>query len=514
MNAPMMRIPARTDLISLLPHAQRQGEELIVPHDPAAVKILRAVGMEVPSSLVHYDWCGWQPFRIQLATTELLVSNPRGYVLNSMGTGKTKCVLWAFDHLRRVNAVKRMLVVAPLSTLRFVWGNEILSTVPHFKFAILHGSRQRRLKLLAEPADIYVINHDGLKIIAEEVKRRQDIDVICLDELAAYRNKTERTKIAASITATKGYVWGLTGAPTPNSPTDTFHQAKVVTPNTVPKYYGWFRDELMYRVSQFKWLPKNNATEKAIAVLRPSVRFTLDDVMELPEFVSRNIEVPMSQKQELVYRSILRTAGALIDNKQITAANAGAVMTKLLQISLGWVYADKHKVVELDASARLQALTDICEASEHKILVYVPYRHALAGVVKALNAAGRDAVEVSGATTAKERGRIFNAFQNTTQYTDLVAHPGCVAHGLTLTRADTVVWFGPVTSSEIYEQANARIRRVGQAHRQLFFHLQSTPTERKLYHLLINKIRVQDRLLELIEEASQAMLAVSNEKAM
>jgi SNF2 family DNA or RNA helicase len=502
----IVRIPTRSDLITLLPHAQRVNGELLVPHGPAEVKILRSVGIDVPSSLVHYDWCGWQPFRIQLATTELLVSNPRGYVLNSMGTGKTKCVLWAFDHLRRAGAVQRMIVTAPLSTLRFVWGNEILSTVPHLKFEILHGTKERRLKLLERKADIYIINHDGLEIIAKEVMKRTDIDVLCLDELAVYRNKTDRTECAGVVAAKKPYVWGLTGAPTPNQPTDVFQQAKIITPNTVPKYYSWFRDELMYRVSQFKWLPKTNAIEKAIAALRPSVRFTLDDVTELPEFVSRNIEVPMSPKQLNVYREIARHAHMLIDNKQITASNAGAVMTKLLQISLGWVYADKRRIIDLDPQARLQTLVDICQAAEHKVLIYVPYRHALAGVEKALNNVGRSAVQVHGGVRPRERGDIFNAFQNTTQYTDLVAHPGCVAHGLTLTAADTVVWFGPVTSSEIYEQANARIRRVGQKHRQLFFHLQATPTERKLYTLLINKVRIQDRLLELIEEASQSML--------
>ena len=115
MNAPLLRIPERSDLISLLPGAVRTHGHLIVPHGPAEVKILKALGIGVPSSLVHYDWCGWEPFKIQRITVEMLVSNPRGYVLSSMGTGKTKCVLWAYDHLRRMGAVKRMLVVAPLN---------------------------------------------------------------------------------------------------------------------------------------------------------------------------------------------------------------------------------------------------------------------------------------------------------------------------------------------------------------------------------------------------------------
>jgi SNF2 family DNA or RNA helicase len=505
MNAPVIRIPARTDLISMLPHARHENGELLIPHGPAEVKILKAMGLDVPSSLVHYDWCGWQPFRIQTVTTEMLVSNPRAYVLSSMGTGKTKCVLWAYDHLRRMGAVTKMIVVAPLSTMNFVWGNEIMMTCPQYKFAVLHGDRKKRFELLAQPFDIYIINHDGFKIIASEVAKRTDIDVMVIDELATCRNKTDRTQSIAAVSRLKPHVWGLTGAPTPNAPTDTFWQAKVITPSAVPKYWGQFRDELMYRVSQFKWLPKPNAIDKAIAVLQPAVRYTLDDVVELPEFVSRNIEVEMSDKQREVYRDIARLACSLVDAKQITAVNAGAVMTKLMQISLGWVYADRHRVVELDPAPRLQALIDLCSAAEHKVLVFVPYRHALAGVAKALTAAGRDPAIVSGETSSSERSEIFNAFQNTAQYTDLLAHPGCVAHGLTLTAADTVIWFGPITSSEVYEQANARIRRVGQKHRQLFLHLQASSVERKIYNLLINKVRVQDQLLQLIEEMTQDM---------
>jgi SNF2 family DNA or RNA helicase len=79
----------------------------------------------------------------------------------------------------------------------------------------------------------------------------------------------------------------------------------------------------------------------------------------------------------------------------------------------------------------------------------------------------------------------------------LNAHPQCLAHGLTLTAADTVVWFGPITSLEIYDQANARIRRVGQKQKQQFLHLQGTPTEKRLYSMLINKQNVQNQLLEM-----------------
>jgi SNF2 family DNA or RNA helicase len=107
---------------------------------------------------------------------------------------------------------------------------------------------------------------------------------------------------------------------------------------------------------------------------------------------------------------------------------------------------------------------------------------------------------VDGDTPATKRSEIFNLFQNTNKYRVILAHPQCLAHGITLTAADTVIWFAPVTSLEIYDQANHRIRRVGQQHKQLVLHLQSTPVEKKIYAMLRSKQKVQDKLLKLFED--------------
>lgn len=450
----------------------------------------------------NYDWCGGKPFDIQKKTVELLTEHPRAYVLNSMGTGKTKCALWAFDYLRRSTSCRRMLVVAPLSTLRFTWGREIFLTTPQYKFNVLHGDREKRLKLLAEPKDIYIVNHDGLRVIADAVAKRPDIDVICIDELATYRNRTKKTRIAEDLCRRKPIVWGMTGAPTPNAPSDAFQQAKIITPHTVPKYFGTFRDATMYRINQFQYVPRRGSQETVMAALTPNVRFTLDDVMELPPFISRVVDVDLGEKQERIYKAVKKDCYALLQEGKIKAANAGAVMSKLLQISLGWVYLDDGTAAQLDNEARNQALLDTVQAAEHKVLVFVPFKHALRGLHNLLGKHAISNAMVSGDTPLKERDDIFRAFQFGEDPKVIVAHPECVSHGITLTAADTVVWYGPITSTEIYDQANARIRRVGQSSKQLFLHLQATKSERHIYNLLMRKITVQDELLKMLEQES------------
>jgi SNF2 family DNA or RNA helicase len=449
-----------------------------------------------------YDWAGGNPFHVQVKTVELLTENPRCFVLNSQGTGKTKAALWAFDYLQRVKAVKRMLVVAPLSTLRFTWAREIFDTIPRLKYVVVHAAtKEKRRQLLAQPADVYIINHDGLKLLADEIMARKDIDVLCLDEIAIFRNRNKRTRICQTIARTKNIVWGMTGAPTPNAPTDVYQQAMIVCPQNVPKYFSTFRDMTMMRINQFKWAPRRGATETALRALSPQVRYSLDDVTELPPFVSRRQDIEIGPKQQKVYDDVRNLSFAALKSGEIRAANAGAVMSKLLQISIGWVYLSDGGIAKLDDGERTQALVDIVQASARKLLVFVPFKHALAGISDALNAHKISNLTMSGDTAFSDRDVIFSAFQNEVEPKVLVAHPQCLAHGVTLTAADTVVWFAPITSAEIYAQANARIRRIGQQHKQLFLHMQATPVEKHVYHLLINKIDGQDDLLKLLEQA-------------
>lgn len=489
---------------ALIPDARIVDGRLHVPHTPATQVILKTIGIELPHAVTaHYDYNGGTPFEIQKRTIELLTEYPRAYVLSSFGTGKTKCVVWSFDYLRRIVAVHRALVIAPLSTLRFVWAREIFQTAPHLKVNVLYGSREKRLKLLNDPADVYIINPDALGIVADHIIKRKDIDLLVIDELAMFRNRTKRTKLLRKLAWQKPYCWGLTGAPTPNAPTDVYEQAKIVTPNTVAMSYIRFREELMYKVTDFKWVPRPGAIEKACNVLVPSVRFTLDDVTELPDFVPQYCDVDLSPTQRTVYEDIRKHCWGMVKGGEVNAVNAAAAMTKLLQISMGWVYDTKGRTIDLDASNRLHALANIVHGSQHKVLVFVPYKHALAGVADYLRKWGFDPGVVSGDTPQSERADIFNLFQNTEKYNPLVAHPGVAAHGLTLTAADTVVWFGPITSLEMYDQANARIRRIGQMHRQAFVHMQATPIERKIYKLLVSKIDAQDSLLRLLEDQTE-----------
>jgi SNF2 family DNA or RNA helicase len=461
------------------------------------------MGYDVPSPiLTHYDWCDGSPFNSQKSTAALLTIEQRAYVLNGMGTGKTKSALWAWHYLRSNGVCGKMIVSAPLSTLSFTWAREIFNTLPGVKCAVLHGTKKQRLEKLSDPdVEIFIINHDGHKVVFDELVARKDINVLLIDELAVFRNgASDRTKSMCKLSATMAWVWGMTGSPIPTSPTDAWAQARIVTPDRVPKFFGRYREDLMTKITQFKFHPKPDAVEKAFATLQPSVRFTLDDVVELPELVERTVDVEMGPNQTKIYKALMDQCYAAVQTQEITAANAGAVMTKLLQVSTGWVYAKDKTIVPLDNNKRIDALLDAINATDRKVLVFAPFKHALAGISAALTSEGIDHATVDGDTPAAERAQIFNLFQNTQKFRVILAHPQCLAHGITLTAADTIIWFAPIPSLDIYDQANHRIRRVGQKHKQLVLHLQSTPVEKKIYKMLQGRQKVQNALLKLFEE--------------
>lgn len=498
-------VPATPGVAQMFPNAlPLPGTgNVVLHHGLREKKVLEHLGYEVPNPiLIYYDFNGGTPFEVQKKTIKLLTEHPRCYVLNHMGTGKTKTALWAWDALNKAGAAKKLLVVAPLSTLRFVWQREAFVTVPGRKVVVLHGTKQDRLDALAQDADIYIINHDGLKVIESELQARADIDTLVLDELAVYRNNSDRSKRMRKFARRFNYVWGMTGAPMPNEPTDVWAQCQIITPNTVPQYRSHCRDMLMTRISQYIWKPKPDAVVRAFQMMQPSVRYSLDDVVELPALIERTIDVELSREQRTAYDKISKEMATMVRDKMITAVNAGAAMNKLIQIAGGWVYTKAPEFVRLDPSPRILAAAELIQSAEHKVIMFIPYRHAIEGISAIFKqVGGLDHDVVHGDTGDRET--IFNRFQYKDSIKLLLAHPGCIHHGLTLTAADTIIWYLPITSLDIYDQANARIRRVGQQHKQQVIHLQGTTTEKKIYRMLREHQKIQDSFLQLVEEASE-----------
>jgi SNF2 family DNA or RNA helicase len=506
-----LRNPSRvTTVIPTAVVVDHKGQKLVaVPHRPDETRVLRNLGFDIPDPMpIHYVFPKvsgrHDPFSAQRDTASFLAMHSRAFCLNGMGTGKTNSALWAYDYLRRTKQVQKMLVVCPLSTMERTWADSVFNTFPHLDAVVLHGTRERRNKLLKQDVHVYIINIDGLAAIKDELAKRPDIDLIVVDELALARNSgTDRWKLLNTICNKQSVrrVWGMTGSPTPNAPTDAWAQCRLVTPDNpmVPKYFGAFRDRVMRQLTQFKWVNRPEANDVVWQMMQPAIRFSLDDCTDLPEqtFITREVE--MTPEQKKAYKDMLSKLATDYQGGQILAVNEAVKANKLIQIACGVAYGTNGEEVVIPSKPRMDVLKEVIESSEGKVIVFVPLTAALESVAAELSKDWTVEV-VHGQTSKSERDRIFGEFQRTPDPRVLVANAAAMSHGLTLTEATTIVWYAPVHSNETYEQACARVRRPGQTRTTVIVHICGSDVERRVYKRLQDKQSMQGLLLDMMKE--------------
>ena len=353
-----LKLKDPSEIIKNIPDAKifdwRGVPVTLVPHRLEESLILKNLGIAVPSPVqYHYNWSGrYRPFTVQRSTVDMLTLYPRCFVLNDMGSGKTISALWAFDYLRQKRRVTRALIVAPLSTLERAWGDEVFRNFSHLNYAVLHGTRQKRQALLANrDFDLYIINHDGLETVVDDLAKRDDIDLVILDELAVLRNaQTNRWKVTNEICNKQKFmvpghrdgksqipkirrVWGMTGTPTPNAPTDAYGQVKLLAPERIPFGFGRFKDQVMQQFGPFLWVARPNAQKIVAEYMYPAVRFSLDDCVDLPELIYTERNAPLSAEQSKAYNQMMETLATEVANGDVVAVNEGVKASKLIQIA-------------------------------------------------------------------------------------------------------------------------------------------------------------------------------------
>jgi len=296
------------------------------------------------------------------------------------------------------------------------------------------------------------------------------------------------------------WLWMMTGTPAAQSPLDAYGLAKLVNPRGVPRFFGTFREQVMHKVTQFKWMPRPEATDIVFDALQPAIRFTKEQCLDLPDMTYTKREVPLTAQQKKYYDMLKSRMVMQADGEEITAANAAVMMNKLMQISCGAVYSDEGETLEFDIKNRYNILKEVIDEASQKVLVFVPFRHVIGLLSERFKKDGITSDVIYGDVPAKKRTEIFKRFQEQKDPRVLIIQPRAAAHGVTLTAANTVVWWGPTSSLETYAQANARVHRSGQKHPCLVVQLQGSDVERRVYKLLDGRIDVHTKMIDLYKE--------------
>jgi SNF2 family DNA or RNA helicase len=184
-------------------------------------------------------------------------------------------------------------------------------------------------------------------------------------------------------------------------------------------------------------------------------------------------------------------------DEKITAVNAAVNINKLLQLSGGAVYTNEKEVIEFDVSNRLSVIKEVIDEASHKVLIFVPFTHTIKLLTDYLTKHSVTNEVINGSVSVSRRTEIFKQFQENPNPTVLVIQPQAASHGVTLTAANVVIWYSPVTSVETYLQANARVHRKGQVNPVTVVHIEGSPVERRLYKMLQTKLDTHTKLIDL-----------------
>jgi len=451
----------------------------------------------------NYKWprpIGFEPFEHQKETAEFLALRRRAFCFNEQGTGKTASVIWAADYLLSRGAIKRVLVVCPLSIMQASWQNDLFKFAVHRTVDVAHGTADRRKKVINGTASFVIINYDGVPSVFEELKAG-GFDLIVIDEANAYKNvQTKRWRLMRKLLGPKTGLWMLTGTPAAQSPVDAYGLAKMCVPDKAPQFFGDFRQSVMLQYSMYRWEPRPEAKQIVYDMLQPAIRFEKEQCLDLPPVTFMTRVAPMTPEQRRYYKQLKDEMLLESGGEEVSAVNAAAKMTKLLQISGGAVYSDNRVVVQFDVSNRLQVIEEVIEEASNKVLIFAPFTHTINLLSEHLTKAGIANAIIDGSVPVAKRTQVFKDFQEKPDPTVLVIQPQAAAHGVTLTAADTIIWYSPVTSVETYLQANARIDRPGQKHPMTVFHIQGSPIEARLYAMLQGNISNHEQLVDLYKK--------------
>ena len=470
------------------------GYEVAVYWGLDECRVLRNLGVkDVPSPITkRYNWPGkYKPMAHQMETASFLTMHRKAFVFSEPGTGKTLSALWAADYLMSIGKVRRCLILCPLSIMQSAWLGDLNNSIIHRSAVVAHHAQAtRRIEMVQEDYEFVIANYDGLNLIAHEVMADGRFDLVIVDEANAYKNiTTRRWKALKSILKPETHLWMMTGTPASQSPVDAYGLAKLVNPEGVPQFFTGWRDKVMQKLTMYKWSAKPEAQQLVHEALQPAIRFTKEQCLDLPPVLTMTRDVPLTPQQAKYYNLLKERMLVQAAGETITAVNAAAAVSKLLQISCGAAYTEDREVVEFDSAPRLNVLEEILEETNRKVIIFALFRSTIDTITTHLNKKGYTTDTIHGDITPPKRADIIRRFQNEKDPHVLVMQPQATAHGITLTAADTVVFYGPLMSVEQYIQCIARADRKGQnSDKVTVVHIEGSPIEKKMFKALVGKV--------------------------
>ena len=449
----------------------------------------------------------YKPHDYQRRAIDKIMETPACGLFLEMGLGKTVIALTAASRLiyDRID-VFRVLVIAPLKVAEDTWSREAdkWDHLHDLKIAKILGTAKQRKEAADSEADVYVINRENVVWLEKEYPgRRWRWDMVIVDELSSFKSRqAERFKALRRARPFMRRIVGLTGTPNPNGYMGLWSQIFLLDQGKrLERTIGRYR-QLYFRPGKgngyvtYEWLLLPGADkmiQKKLSDIVVSMK--AEDYLSLPEQIENEIRIALPEKALRTYRQMEQEHLLEIKDETITAANAAAVMGKLLQIAGGASYNDEGGY-SVFHDEKIKALSDIIDTSSGSVLVFYGFRHERTRLLEALD---------------KWNPRELKTEQDITDWNDgkiqvLLAHPASVGYGLNLQAGGhVIVWYSLPWSLELYQQANARLHRQGQTEAVIVHHLIASGTvDEQVIKALREKNTGQTALMEALKERGES----------
>jgi SNF2 family DNA or RNA helicase len=440
------------------------------------------------------------PYAHQQSTTDFIINTKQCLITSDPGTGKTRAVLDAHAILGG-----KTLVLAPLSILEAAWGEDINKFQPNIKYGVAYA--KNRTKIFEDGTyDMVITNFEAVNFLQKNPQYCKQFDTIVIDEFTAFKNReAKRSKNLNKIISYFTNRIAMSGTPNSNTILDIWHPVYLIDggERLGSRFYAFRHQACTPKFNGFanEWIDKPGI-EEAVAnkLSNISIRYALSDCMDLPDKIVRTVNTKLTPNVQKQYKLLADESVLYTKSGTVNAVHAAARVKKLLQLVTGAVY-DEDGVVQFVHQERYDIVMTLVAQRAHSLVAF-NWKHERDALVEIAQKEGISYEVIDGSVKAEKRSDIVARYQ-AGHIKVLFCHPQSAGHGLTLTKANTVIWCSPTYNAEHYQQFNQRIYRAGQTQKTETILIQARNTwEPEVYKKLNTKLGRMENLLHILKEVS------------
>lgn len=429
-------------------------------------------------------------------------------LLMDMGLGKSLTSIAITGQLFNDKKIERVLVICPTSIIG-VWLEEF-KKFADFDYCIeaiigtTMSKRKDKLKLLCHKIGLKVaiINYEATWRMEKELNIYKP-DIIICDESQKIKNPSaSQSKTIHRLGVKAKYKIILTGTPVQNSPMDVFSQWKFLDPNIFGLSFYAFRNHYAvmggyYNHQILRYKNMNELTSKAHSV---AYRITKEEALDLPEQIFLNRYCELESTARKIYDTVVKESYAELMDGEITATNVLTKLMRLSQIAGGHVKDDEGRM-QVISKSKLNELRDIMEDviidNKKKLVIFARFIPEIESIKSLAREMDIRYSYITGEIKTEERSEMCSKFQNDNNIKLFIAQIQTAGLGITLTAADTAVFYSLDFNYANYSQAIARTHRIGQKNTCTYINLIATETvDEKILKALESKQDIAKNIVD------------------